>query len=414
MLKQKQKISARLTPWLSAACLLSGASAAWAEATPFYYGGSVSLNHVSNLYRVSNNPNSDDVATVSLLGGIDQHLGRQRVFADASLQNSRYRSSSNLNNSGYSLKGGLDWSTIERISGTLSGSSSRSLANYNVGGGIAPVFEKNIETNNQIDSVVRLGLVTKFTLEGDVGFNQRRFTLLQYHGLEFDQLHYSLGLNYQPSSDLRLGVAVRRTSTNYPRSTQTSLTPTFASAKYVRNDIDLTTNWNISGKSAIFARLSSGRQTLAEGGNQNFSGLTGQVSWTWQPTARWNITTSASRDTGLQSSLFQLGAVNTNYDQDSITKALQISATYELTSKIFLTGGASISSVDRKQSLLAIPGLDSSSFDKDKSFNLGVRWAYSRGITLGCQAGQNSRDSSTVYSVYTANNFGCYGQLIVN
>ncbi|WP_156422030.1 hypothetical protein [Paucibacter sp. KCTC 42545] len=389
--------------------------AAQAETTPLYYGGSLSLNHVSNLYRVSEGANSDDVATVSLLGGIDQHLGRQRLYADASVQTNRYRKNGTLNNYGYNLKGGLDWSTIERLSGTLSVGSSRNLATYNIGSGITPVFEKNIETNDRLDAVVRLGLVTKFTLEGTAGMNRRRFSLIEYARLEFDQNRYSLGLFYRPSADLRLGVAGRRTNTDYLRYTITSSPlvkpPTFATAKFERNDIDLTTDWTLSGRSALFARLSSGRQTRTDGPNNNFSGVTGQLTWRWQPTARWNISTSVSRDTGLESTLFQTGASSTNYEQDRITKALQINADYELTGKVFLTAGASLANSDRKTALAANTVPD---YDKDKAFNLGARWLYSRGITLGCQAGWNSRDSSTASYVYDATNFGCYGQLLIN
>ena len=389
--------------------------AAQAETTPLYYGGSLNLSHVSNLYRVSEGANSDDVATVSLLGGIDQHLGRQRVYADASVQTNRYRKNGTLNNYGYNLKGGLDWSTIERLSGTLSAGSSRNLATYNIGSGINPVFEKNIETNDRLDAVVRLGLVTKFTLEGTAGLNRRRFSLIEYAKLEFDQNRYSLGLFYRPSADLRLGLAGRRTNTDYPRYTITSAPlvkpPTFSAAKFERNDVDLTTDWTLSGRSALSARLSSGRQTRAEGPSNTFSGLTGQLTWRWQPTSRWNISTSVSRDTGLESTLFQTGASSTNYEQDRITKALQISADYELTGKVFLSASANLANSDRKTALAANSVPD---YDKDKAFNLGARWMYSRGITLGCQAGWNSRDSSTANYVYDATNFGCYGQLLIN
>jgi len=405
-----QRLSAALG-LLGAACLC--ATTAWAEQSPYYYGASLSLNHVSNIYRASNNANSDEVATASLLGGIDQHLGRQRLFVDASVQANRYRKSSTLNNLGYNLKGGLDWSTIERLSGTISASTSQALANYNVDRNVPQVFAKNIETNNRLDSVVRLGLVTKLTLEGGLGLSQRRFTLDEFARLEYDQKRYSLGVFYKPSSDLRIGLGVRRTNTDYPRyeTVDPKAVPlVYLPGAYERDDIDLTTDWVVSGKSSLFARLSSGKSKRTVGGDNTFSGLTGQLTWNWRPTARWNISTSVSRDTGLESSLFQSGPITSSYDQDRLTNAVQMNASYELSSKVSLTGGMSLSNTDRSQSVGANSAAD---FDKDRSYNLGISWAYSRGITLGCQIGRQSRDSSFPGYAYSGNNYGCYGQIMV-
>lgn len=407
--KKIQRLSAALG-LLGAACL--GSSTAWAEQSPYYYGASLSLNHVSNIYRVSNNANSDEVATVSLLGGIDQHLGRQRLYADASVQANRYRQNSTLNNLSYTLKGGLDWSTIERLSGSISGSTTRALANYNIDrSNPNPVFAKNIESNNRLDSVVRLGLVTKLTLEGSFGLAQRRFTLDEYARFEFDQKRYSLGSFYKPSADLRFGISGSRTRTDYPRYTFVQGPPkAYTPGAYERDDINLTTDWTVSGKSNLFARVSTGKSKQVVGGDTTFSGVTGQLTWNWRPTARWNITTSISRDTGLESSLFQNGPIYSSYDQDRLTNAIQVNASYELSAKVSLTGGINLSKTSRSQSL----GTTSADgFDKDKSYNLGVRWAYSRGITLGCQAGVQSRDSDIASYAYSGNNFGCYGQIMI-
>ncbi|MBB4842279.1 hypothetical protein HNP55_000774 [Paucibacter oligotrophus] len=396
---------------LGAACL--GSSTAWAEQSPYYYGASLGLNHVSNIYRVNNNANSDEVATASLLAGIDQHLGRQRLYADASVQANRYRKSSTLNNLGYNLKGGLDWSTIGRLSGTVSASANRALANYNIDrNNTTPIFAKNIETNNRLDSTVRLGLVTKLTLEGSVGLVQRRFTLDQFNRFEYDQKRYAVDLFYKPSADLRFGLGLSRSNTDYPRYEAIGTPVTdYKPAAYKRDDINLTSDWTISGKSALYARLSSGKSKQTVGGNNDFSGVTGQLTWNWRPTARWNVSTSVSRDTGLESSLFQNGPVTSSYDQDRLTNALQVNASYELSAKVTLTGGMSFSNTDRAKSLATNSLKD---FDKDKAYNLGLRWAYSRGITLGCQVGVQSRDSSVATYAYSANNYGCYGQILVN
>lgn len=395
---------------LAAACLTACGFTApvMADANPYYFGGSLSLNQVSNIYRQSNNTNSDTVSSASLLAGMDQRFGRQRVFADGSLSTSRYRSNTNLNNNGYSLKAGLDWSTIERLSGTVSVNNSRALGTYNVRD-VTPILKQNIEDNNQLEAVARLGLVTKFTLEATGAYRTRRFSAVEYARLEFDQNRFSLGVVYRPSTDLSLGVAGRITQDKYPRYTLNG--GNYSAGEFERKDIDLTGRWAISGASALEGRLSSGSSKVSKGVGADFSGVTGLIGWTWQPTARWNLSTTLSRDTGLETSFFSLGTSIFNADQNRLTNALRFNASYEWSSKVALTAGYSLSKTDRTNAFL---GQSASNYDRDTLFSLAARYQLSRGIQLSCQYSKQARDSSTALYVYDANSYGCSGQIILN
>lgn len=385
---------------------------AHAEANPYYVGAALNLSHVSNIYRQNSNANNDTVSTASLLAGLDQRFGRQRLFADASLQANHYQSNSGLNNRGYTLKAGLDWATVERLSGSLSVNNSRSLANYNIGSGVAPIFKKNIEDNKQLDLVARLGLATKISMEAQGGLRSRRFTAQEYARLEFDQKRASLGLFYRPSSDLSVGLAGRVTRDEYPRYNLVNpITGSYTASVFERKDLDLTSRIVLSGASTVEGRLSSGRSKVKSGQGRDFSGITGRVSWLWQPTARWNLSSSISRDTGLETSFFNFGGNSLSSDQNRISTAAQFSANYELSAKLTLNAGFSTSKTDRRDEFL---NQQSSSYDRDKSLNLGARWAYSRGIQLGCQYSKSSRDSSISVYVFDADSYGCYGQIILN
>ncbi|MFY7865784.1 MAG: hypothetical protein ACOVRJ_13180 [Roseateles sp.] len=395
--------------------LLSSA-AAQAESNPYYFGGSLALNHVSNIYRTSAASNDDNVATASLLAGINQTFGRQRLFGDVSINTNRYSKNSDLNYLGYSAKGGLDWSTIGRVSGTISFNSTRNLSTYTERNA-SPIRKQNIEGNNQLDALARIGLVTRFSLEAGTGYRTRSYSASEYDAFELTQHRYSLGLVYQASPDLRLGLAGRLTQDRYPAYTRESLVlvngrPTLVSIpvearEFERKDLDLTGRWVLSGASSLDGRISTGRSTVKAGSGADFSGLTGALSWNWQPTAKLNLTTSVSRDTGLETSFLNS---NTSADRNRLTNALQVNANYELTGKLFLNAGASLSKSDVTNSS---QGQAFDEYDRDKSFNLGLRWQYSRGITLGCQYNQSSRDSDRLFSVYSANSYGCYGQIIL-
>lgn len=387
------------------------ASPALADANPYYVGTALNLSHVSNIYRQNNNANSDRVTSASLLAGIDQTFGRQRLNLDASLQANRYQNNSELNNRGYTLKGGLDWSTVERLSGSIGVNNSQSLATYNIGNGITPIFKKNIEKNTAVDAVVRLGLVTKLSLEVTAGQRSRRFTAVEYASLEVEQNRYALGLVYSPGPDLRLGIAGRHSTDRFPRYTFDRLTGEFQATELARKDIDLSARWVLSGASALDGRLSHGRSRVAFGAGRDFDGTTGIFTWTWQPTVRWNISTTYTRDTGLETSFLNFAGNTLVADQNRITSSVQLAVNYELTGKLFINASMGGSQVKRLDEFL---GQQANSHDRDRSYSLGTRWLYSRGIQLGCQYTKNSRSSTIVQYVYDANSFGCYGQVVLN
>ena len=402
---------------LATACLAAGLSAApaWAESNPYYYGGSLGLNRVSNIYRSVQSPNDDSVATASLLAGINQPIGRQRVYADVNVNTNRYSKNTDLNNVGYSVKGGLDWSTLERLSGTVSVDNSQALSTYTER--TEQLRKKNTENNSNLNGVARIGLVTKYSLEAGAGYRTRRFSAVEYAQFEFDQNRYSLGVVYQPSPDLRFGVAGRFTNDKYPAYERTGfvlvngvpqpISIPVATREFERKDIDFTTRWVASGASTLDGRISTGRSKVKQGVANDFSGVTGQISWSWKPTAKLSVSSSVSRDTGLESSFSN---VNTSAEQDRITKGLQVNANYELTGKVLLTGGLSMSQSHR---INDVAGRRTEESDRDNAFNLGARWQYSRGITMGCQLSKSSRNSSQEIYTYDANSYGCYGQILL-
>lgn len=387
--------------------LLAGlllAATVQAETSPYYLGGSLGLYHVSNIYRQSNAANSDEVGSASLLAGLDQRLGRQRLFGDVSVQANRYRRNSELNNIAYSAKLGLDWASIERLSGTLSASKKRSLADYNIGSGIAPIFKKNTEDNSQLQGIARLGLVTKLTLEGSLTHRTRDFSAIEYGRLNYREDVGSLGLVWRPSSPIRLGLAARHTKGKNPRYLlqNNQVTPD----EFTRNDVDLTGGWDASGASKLDARLSASRSRHSIADLRNFSGVTGALLWQWQPTAKWSLSTRISRDAGLDN--YYLGFANLSTDYNRVIKALQLNSSYELSGKVLLDAGLTLSHTDRSDTLF-----QSSSYDRDRAYNLGARWIYSRGLELGCQVSHAGRSSSTAFYAYSANTYGCYGQAVI-
>ncbi|PZP34358.1 MAG: hypothetical protein DI603_05200 [Roseateles depolymerans] len=381
-----------------------------AESSPYYFGTSLGLNHVSNLYRTASAGDSDTVTSLGLLGGLDQQIGRQRLTVDGSLQNNRYASNSNLNNSSYSLHSGLDWQTVGRLSGSLNVTSSRALADYNIGNGITPIFDKNTQRDNEYSAVARLGVATRYTVEA--GFTRRThdFSAVQYAQLAYRQNAGSLGLYAMPGGNLRVGLALRHTEGQNPTyPTGLTFNPTipafevvYSPNDYRRNDVDLTLNWNTGGASTLNARISASRTNNSLSQLNDFSGTTGALGWTWQALNKLQLSAQFARDSGQET---QVRASDVN----RVYTSWQFGALYAMTGKLSLNASLN-GSRSTKANDANTPIADN--YELNHSQTLGLRWAYSRSFNMGCQYNRASRNASVAQYSYSANSFGCTGQAI--
>lgn len=402
------RFSCRRIPLTALACALASVAHAQTDDTaPFYAGASLGLSHVSNVYRVgagSTLPtganNSDTVTSAGLLAGVDKRLGRQHLTLDGNLQDNRYADNTTLNNRSYSLRSALNWETAGDLSGTFNVQSSRSLAQFNLGNGAEQVTGKNIERNRDYGGVVRLGVGSRYSLEAGYNQRERDFSAPQYDRFVFNQHTTTLGAYAKPGGNLRLGLAARRTNGDYPRY------PIYIGPFRVgslpidfnRDDVDLTAAWTTGGTSQLNTRISTSRVRYepSNGPLRDFNGTTGAVNWNWQPTGKINLGLQFVRDTGQET------LINTT-DVNRVYTSWQVNGGYALTGKVSLSASA-VSTRSRRED---------SAFDSERSYGLGVRWAFSRALSLSCQYNHASRDSSTVQYIYSASSYGCTGQALV-
>ena len=97
---------------------------------PYYIGVAQTFTRDTNLLRAPDSVPAigDTISSTSLLGGVNRSIGRQRVYVNGSAQYNRYRENSLYDNTGYSLVGGVDWSTVGRVSGSVNATTSKQLA----------------------------------------------------------------------------------------------------------------------------------------------------------------------------------------------------------------------------------------------------------------------------------------------
>lgn len=395
------------TAALSAAVLLAfPAGAQTNDSAPFYAGASLGVTQVSNIYRLSTGSNSDRVTSAGLLAGLDQRFGRQHLTLDGSLQDNRYADNSTLNNRAYSLRGALDWQTVGHLSGTFSALSSRSLAQFNLGTGVEQYTEKNTERNEDYSAIARLGVGTRYSLEAGLNRRTRDFSLPVYDRFVYRQHTGNFGFYATPAGNVRLGLAARRTEGNYPRY------PIYLfgfrvgsqSIDYKRDDFDFTTAWNTGGSSQLNTRISRSRTTYdsTTSGLRDFHGTTGVIGWNWQATSKIQLNLQYARDSG-QETLVQTPDVNRIYT------SWQFGGRYALTGKISLNA----MTLRSRGHNVTDAAITSDFFDGSNTYNVGLQWAFSRGLSLGCQANHTNRDSSVNQYNFSANSYGCTGQILL-
>jgi hypothetical protein len=398
---------------------LSASATAYAQSGPYSLGVTQTFGHTDNVRNAPDGTpsESDTYSTTVLAVGLDQPISRQRLFADASASYTRYRDADSLDNTGYNLQLGLDWATVNRLSGSLVAGASQRLSQLNPGAAALP-SRRNLERSRTFDATARLGGDGRLALEATFGHRNVDFSAAEFTSREYEQNRVSGGLVYRAGGALTLSTGLSAQRTRYPRFVL--LGPgSFDSERSKRRDVYVGANWTPTGASVIDTRLSYAKVESDTATGNDFSGVTGLLTWQWRPTGKLHFTTTLSRDTGQETGFIPVpddasppapGEPVTNAsDFSRITNALRLRARYELTAKVVVDADAGYSRRD-----LGDP-VGGSADDSTRRFGLGAVWSATRTVSFGCNAGRESRSSSSVLSSeYTTNTFACFGRLALN
>lgn len=390
---------------------------AWAETSPYAIGLSQSLVSDSNFLRLEGGrtvpaglSKSDLLSTTALFATLDQPIGRQRLLGNVALRANRLANNTLYDFNGYALRGAIDWSTIEKLSGTLSLATNRSLARLS-DTRISNLQSRNLETTRQLDATARLGLAGRFGAE--LGYSARELTYSdsEFAARQFDQQTVSAGLRYRPSGASSFAAGARLTRGKYPKF-QTRADGSFEADRFDRNDIDLSAVVEPSGASAFSLRLSLSRTDHDLAAQRDFSGLTGAASWAWRPTGKLRFNTALSRDSGQDTSFAGPDGVDNGIDFSRLTTALSLRADYEFSAKVGLKGQLAVA----RRSLARTSAGDTAGAARDSdttvTLGFGASWQPTRSIQIGCDLGSEDRRANGVLSSnFRGTTFGCRGQI---
>jgi hypothetical protein len=408
--------------WLLALAATAGPAVA-DEPNPYYLGASQTFTYLNNLYNLADDQKgllpsrysaNDTLSSTTLLAGVDQTWGRQRLFGSGTYSGNRYLDNTQLNNDSYAADLALNWATIERLSGTVRLNATQNLALFDVNTSGIAVTQKNVQNVAQADASIQVGLVTKFSAEATIGYRNVRYTAPEYDYLEYDQTSASAGLNYRPSGLLTLGTAYRVNHIEYPLFYVDAPDPV---DREDRQYLDFTANYQDSQVSQFYLRVSPTRITYQQYTQRDESMVTGALSWHWQPSGKVKLVTTLSRDAGQSSAydshLNQGG--NSMGDFSSTTSALQFYADYEMSGKVSFSGSIVYAHRVLLNTTSYTEGTPVTTTGNDNTIylTLGARWTPTRNTLVGCNllATDRRSDNRSLSVPYTSSSFGCFGQI---
>ena len=421
MIHARRHPSSFLPSLLAAVALAGAAGGVHAQSSPYYVGAAQSIGYESNLLRLGDGQavpagfsKSDTVSVTSLLAGFDQPISRQRVYANAALRALRYADNGVYDNEGYTLAAGIDWETINRISGTVRANADRTLSSFNTNE-IGLLTRKNLQTTESIDATVRVGGVTRLTFEGGAGWRKVDNSLDQpnVQARNYSQRQASAGVRYWPSAASSFGLSLRGAEGEYPRFRFDGTD--YRADRYSRRDVEASAVLVPSAISSFDVRLRYGKTSYDVAQRRDFSGLTGSASWTWRPTGKLRFTTRVWRDTGQDSYAVELFDTATTSDYSRVTTALRVRADHDWTAKVAFDAALQYSHRDLVRTIdnPFVP-LEARGRDKALLATLGVRWTPRRSIAVGCEVGAERVDASGQIGFdLTANRASCYGQFML-
>lgn len=369
------------------------AGQAQADPNPYFIGSSVTLRHDSNVFRLPDST-ADTSYGLALIGGIDQPIGRQRIYASGTVQDTRFQDLKRLDHTNYSARAGIDWATLYSLSGTLNHTRSQSLFNYG-GNSTVNSTARNLERRSESVASIRYGMASLFSLDSSYTRRKLSYTDAAFQVNALDQDAVSAGLTYRPRDSLTLGTALRLTEGKSRNERE-----------FTRRDIDLTANWVPTGLSSINARLSYGKRKESSGVSAfDFTGATGQLRWRYQPTGKLTFTTQLSRDTGDESGFINGQNAGTFGDESRRTTALSVATAYALSAKIRVD----LNLYANRRALVQGPF---SGRDSLRNASLAATYTPWRSVSLSCNVSRDSRSASGQVSFdYGNNSVSCSAQV---
>jgi len=321
----------------------------------------------------------------------------------------------------YSAFLGVDWETIEHLSGRVSGNFNRGLSSAPAGGS-TPLTAQNIADTQTIEALIRWGGPSLLTLEGGASYSNVGYSSPQYVGSEFNKSSANVGLFYHGGGPFRVGIGVRADATRSPNAFVDPATGQVQSTRLNGQYVDLFADYDVTGQIVTNLRLSYTRQENSAGGT-DLSGWTGALGVSWQVTSKTSLRVDAARDAGFNSTTYNTFAFTPTatgiaftpvvgvFQNNQITASAGISANYAATAKISTFASARYYRAHQINLIAGGGAAAPDVIDIANTYSLGANYEITRNWGAACTMAYERREVSggTNYT-YDAKTIGCSTQ----
>ena len=363
--------------------LVFASSIAYAdEQDPLNFIVGVSRIHDNNLFRSANNERSENITSAYAGIRLDKQYAQQRFKFDFTLTANRYQNFDVLDYNSKNYKAAWLWTMTPFLTGTVSLDRRQTLNSFQDFQGASLVNIRNISVNEtqhfEADFSPHnvwhlLGGVTRSTSKNGSDSS----TFRGQNSFESNALDAGVRYNFRSGSSVTaMGHARRGDYTD-----RDFVAASVFDSAFDEKEVETKLDWVLSGKSRLNARLAYLSRDHEHLSNWDYSGLVGNIDFSWSPTGKIKLIMAASTN---------LSAFQTNDSSYSRLTTFSIRPLYALSNKVTMNAHGDIS----KRAFLG-DGVTSDTNREDwiRSVGVGVDWAPLRSFSLGAEIERTSRDS---------------------
>jgi exopolysaccharide biosynthesis operon protein EpsL len=378
----------------------SNASAFFDDRLQVVVGETVS--HDSNVFRISQSADpqatigsserSDTWYNTGIGVRLDMPISRQRVLASLNWNQIRYDRFTGLNHIDRNGNVNWIWQAGNQWSGQLGYDETRTLASFNNFTGPVP----NPLTTKTLSGTANFLVDPHWELQAIASDMRQRNALALRQPNDIDLSTLQLGVNYISNAGNRLGVNVRQEDGRHPNPELVG--PFLISNDYVQRSIGVSTNWTITAKSHLLARIGHLQRDYDQFSGRDYTGTVFNAAYDWLPTAKTSVSLIAQRD------------ISSSEDVQTafvLVKGIALTPSYAFSDKLRLSATLS-SNIRDYLGAPGIPGASSSFAGRvDHVHGAAVSLTYQamRSLTLAASAHRETRSSNVPLLDYASNLF---------
>jgi exopolysaccharide biosynthesis operon protein EpsL len=362
------------------------------------------ITYDSNVYRLStrldpvpitgSSHRNDTVYTTSVGALLNLPVSLQRFNAGYTWFTSRYDRFSQLDYNGHVAFANWQWALASTLNGEIGYTEQETISSFSTF--LIPSSEKDLVTVRGFYANGAWLMTPRWRAHAGVTAGEADHSSALRDVNDLRNTSVELGMSYVTPQENRIGVAYRGETGKSPH------TRLFAGVefdnKYRQNGIGVQGRWVLTGLSRLDARADYTRREYDQFTNRNYSGPTFRATYTWTPTGKLTIATTAQRDVA------PLEDIQTTF---VLVTGISVKPSWAATDKITVRGNLDYSKWDYRGDTSGSPGFH----HRVRNGGVVVLYRLTPKIQLSAGASREVRASSLDLGDYRVNTVYVEGRI---